>query len=68
VHRLIDPGSEWRLDRQWFEHSAMGDLLDEGYSAVEKNALYRCLLEVPQGKEQQVEASADQIFFPHCCR
>jgi hypothetical protein len=29
---LIDPGSEWRLHRQWFEQSAMGDLLDEDYS------------------------------------
>jgi len=26
-YRLIDPGSEWRLHRQWFEQSAMGDLL-----------------------------------------
>jgi len=42
-YRLIDPGSEWRLHRQWFEHSAMGDLLGEDYSLVEKNALYRCL-------------------------
>ena len=25
-YRLIDPGSEWRLHRQWFERSAMGDL------------------------------------------
>jgi transposase len=42
-YRLIDPGSEWRLHRHWFEHSAMGDLLDADYSLVEKNALYRCL-------------------------
>src|SRR5476651_1450530 len=42
-YRLIDPGSEWRLHRQWFEQSAMGDLLGEGYSLVSKNALYRCL-------------------------
>jgi transposase len=42
-YRLIDPGSEWRLHRQWFEQSAMGDLLDADYSLVEKNALYRCL-------------------------
>jgi transposase len=42
-YRLIDPGSEWRLHRQWFEQSAMGDLLDEDYSLVSKNALYRCL-------------------------
>lgn len=43
VYRLIDPGSEWRLHRQWFEQSAMGDLLGADYSLVEKNALYRCL-------------------------
>jgi hypothetical protein len=42
-YRLIDPGSEWRLHRLWFEHSAMGDLLGEDYALVEKNALYRCL-------------------------
>ena len=42
-YRLMDPGSEWRLHRQWFEQSAMADLLGEDYSLVEKNALYRCL-------------------------
>src|SRR5438067_10722953 len=42
-YRLIDPGSEWRLHRQWYEQSAMGDLLGEDYSLVSKNALYRCL-------------------------
>jgi transposase len=42
-YRLIDPGSEWRLHRQWFEASAMADLLGEDYGLVEKNALYRCL-------------------------
>ena len=42
-YRLIDPGSEWRLHRQWFERSAMGDLLGEDYSLVAKNSLYRCL-------------------------
>jgi transposase len=40
---LIDPGSEWRLHRLWFEQSAMADLLGEDYALVEKNALYRCL-------------------------
>jgi transposase len=43
VYRLIDPGSEWRLHRLWFEQSAMGDLLGADYALVEKNALYRCL-------------------------
>jgi len=51
-YRLLDPGSEWRLHRQWFEQSAMGDLLDEDYSLVEKNSLYRCLDKVLRHKEQ----------------
>ena len=42
-YRLIDPGSEWRLHRQWFEQSAIADLLGADYELVEKNALYRCL-------------------------
>jgi hypothetical protein len=42
-YRLIDPGSEWRLHRQWFEHSAMGDLLGADAALVAKNTLYRCL-------------------------
>ncbi len=49
---LIDPGSKWRLHRQWFEQSAMGDLLDEDFSLVEKNALYRCLDKVLKHKEE----------------
>lgn len=43
VCRLIDPGSEWRLHRLWYEQSAMGDLLGADYALVEKNALYHCL-------------------------
>jgi hypothetical protein len=42
-YRLIDPGSEWRLHRQWFESSAMADLLGADYGLVAKNTLYRCL-------------------------
>jgi transposase len=49
-YRLIDPGSEWRLHRLWFEKSAMGDLLGEDYALVEKNALYRCLDKVLKHK------------------
>jgi transposase len=49
-YRLLDPGSEWRLHRLWFEQSAMGDLLGEDYSLVEKNALYRCLDKVLEHK------------------
>ena len=50
-YRLIDPGSEWRLHRLWFGRSAMGDLLGEDYSVVEKNALYRCLDKVLEHKQ-----------------
>jgi transposase len=42
-YRLLDPGSEWRLHRQWFEHSAVGDLLGEDFSVVQIDKLYRCL-------------------------
>ena len=31
IYRLIDPGSEWRLHRQWYEQSALGDLLGEDF-------------------------------------
>ena len=41
-YRLIEPGSEWRLHRHWFDNSAMADLLDEDFSLVQKNTLYRC--------------------------
>ncbi len=43
AYRLIDPGSEWRLHRQWFDRSAMGDLLGEDFDLVQKDTLYRCL-------------------------
>jgi transposase len=42
-YRLISPGSEWRLHRQWFQNSAMGDLLGEDFSLAAKDTLYRCL-------------------------
>jgi transposase len=50
-YRLIDPGSEWRLHRLWFDQSAMGDLLGEDYALVEKNALYRSLDKVLEHKQ-----------------
>jgi hypothetical protein len=42
-YRLIDPGSEWRLHRQWYEQSAMADLLGEDFTLAGKDNLYRCL-------------------------
>ncbi|MBP2670630.1 MAG: transposase [candidate division NC10 bacterium] len=43
AYRLLDPGSEWRLHREWYERSAMPDLLGAGYELVEIHKLYRCL-------------------------
>ena len=42
-YRLIDPGSEWRLHRHWYETSAMADLLGAGFELVEVHKLYACL-------------------------
>jgi hypothetical protein len=42
-YRLIDPGSEWRLHRQWYERSAMGDVLGAGFELAEIHKLYECL-------------------------
>jgi len=42
-YRLLNPGSEWRLHRHWFEQSAMGDLLGGGFELAEIHRLYECL-------------------------
>jgi transposase len=51
AYRLIAPGSEWRLHREWFERSAMGDLLGEDFALVAKDNLYRCLDKLLAHKE-----------------
>jgi hypothetical protein len=42
-YQLIDPGSEWRLHRHWYQHSALGDVLGEDGTLVQIDQLYRCL-------------------------
>ena len=51
AYRLIDPGSEWRLHRHWFDASAMGDLLGADFALAEKNTLYRCLDKLVEHKD-----------------
>ena len=51
AYRLIDPGSEWRLHRQWFDASAMADLLESDFCLAEKNTLYRCLDKLVEHKD-----------------
>ena len=41
-YQLIEPGSEWRLHRHWYERSAMADLLG-GPQVLAKDTAYRCL-------------------------
>src|SRR5207248_2171766 len=43
TYRLVDPGSEWRLHRQWYAQNAIGDLLGEDFAVAGKDNLYRCL-------------------------
>jgi transposase len=52
AYRLIDPGSEWRLHRQWFDASAMADLLESDFALAEKNTLYRCLDKLVAHKDE----------------
>jgi len=42
VYRLLAPGSEWRLHRQWFEHSAVADLLGVDAALADPHKLYGC--------------------------
>lgn len=51
VNRLIDPGSEFRLHRQWFLASAMDELLGVDYRVADKDRLYRCLDRILEHKQ-----------------
>jgi transposase len=52
VNRLIDPGSEFRVHRQWFVDSAMDELLETDFAVAEKDRLYRCLDRVLAHKQE----------------
>ncbi len=42
IYRLLAPGSEWRLHREWFERSALADLLGADFGLAEIHKLYEC--------------------------
>jgi hypothetical protein len=42
AYRLLAPGSEWRLHREWFERSALADLLGAEFGLAEIHKLYAC--------------------------
>jgi hypothetical protein len=41
-YRLIAPGSEWKLHRNWFGNSAMADLLGADFGLADSHKLYAC--------------------------
>src|SRR5215469_10304188 len=51
VYRLLSPGSEWRLHREWFLCSALADLLGADFSLAEEHRLYACHDKVGAHKE-----------------
>jgi transposase len=42
AYRLIAPGSEWRLHREWFGRCALGDLLGADFALADSHKLYAC--------------------------
>jgi len=52
VNRLLDPGSEFRVHRQWYVDSAMDELLQTDFTVAEKDRLYRCLDRVLAHKQE----------------
>jgi len=68
-YRLIDPGSEWRLHRYWFDHSAMADLLGEDFKIAQKDTLYRCHDRLLQHKEElfkHLKGRWETLFDARC--
>jgi len=52
VNRLIDPGSEFRVHRQWFDQSAMDVLMGVDFAVAEKDRLYRCLDRILEHRQE----------------
>jgi Transposase DDE domain len=42
AYRLIAPGAEWRLHREWYGRNAMADLLGADAALADSHTLYRC--------------------------
>ena len=55
AYRLLDPGSEFRLHRLWYDRTAMADLLGEDFRPAAKENLYRCLDKLLKHKDELFE-------------
>jgi len=51
VNCLVAPASEFYIHRQWFDKSAMDELLATDYRIASKDRLYRCLDRIPEHKD-----------------
>jgi transposase len=52
VNCLLDPGSEFRLHRQWYVDTAMDELLETDFAVAAQDRLYRCLDRVLSHKQE----------------
>jgi transposase len=68
VNRLLDPGSEFRVHRQWFDQTAMAELLGTDFAVAEKDRLYRCLDRLLEHKAelfQHLRQRWQDLFVTH---
>ena len=66
VNRLLDPGSEFRVHRQWFDSSAMDELLQTDFAVAEKDRLYRCLDRLLEHKQDLFVWFKQKWCFSRC--
>ena len=68
LYRLTDPGSEWRMHREWYDRTAVRDLLgDEAFTT--KSTLYSCLDRLVAHKDGMFEFLRDRwagLFASDC--
>src|SRR5487761_616470 len=62
VYRLLSPGSEWRLHREWYGRSALPDLLDAD-EVIDSHALYACHALVLEHKAALFDVSFDVLLY-----
>jgi transposase len=55
IYRLLDPGSEWRLHREWWAQSALDELLGLPLPVLDKDSLYRTLDRLLEHREALFE-------------
>ena len=51
AYRLIEPGSEWRLHREWYGRTALADLLGADDTLADPHLLYGCHSRLLEHKE-----------------